>query len=103
MALSNIFKEPRRELTEQAIGTGAVLMGIAAFCLADNWLADSLVRQDSPGEWWGARVLAVGVLIIGAILTRGLTLLAHQIGDSICNAFQARGIHLRPRNRATRR
>lgn len=105
MALKNIFNEPRREIVEQVVGMGAVLIGIAAFCLADNWIAHALIEGDPYGNLGvgAARAISVVILMVGIIAVAVFTVLAHEIGDSICNAFQARGIHLRPRNRPVRR
>jgi H+/Cl- antiporter ClcA len=101
MALSNIFREPRREITETVVGIAvvAVLLG------ADYFAAREL--QKIPG-WSDCPLLVAMVLIPGAIaMGWGLGLfrlpqIAHAIGEDACEALQRHGIHLRPRNRVRR-
>lgn len=102
MALSNIFREPRREITESAVGTvlaGGLIYADYAFgywlsnyagCYSSN---DGICRHEIP---WG-----LGMLIgLFCMIVLGLFIfLTHEIGDAICNALQRQGIHLRPRNR----
>ena len=99
MALSNIFREPRREITESVVG----LCVFAVFALADWWFASWLADCPACGPTappWVLRMLLsllVGVMLV--ILGCGVLLFTHALGDAICNALQARGIHLRPRER----
>lgn len=96
MALSNIWREPRRELTESVVGVG--VMG--AFFYGDYWLAVWLNSQDPKHAgilcWMlvGAGILALAVLIAGSLI-----LFTHFIGEEICNSLAKRGIELRPQRR----
>lgn len=98
MALSNMLNEPRRELTETAVGIGVA----AGVCLLDyafaNWLAD--VTAGTPARAPLAIWLAVGLVVI---IFGGMAIVAiHAIGDATCNALQRQGVHLRPRRRYVR-
>lgn len=100
MALSNILREPRREITESVVGL-AIFGGLI---LADYkfgvWLqaeagyetlSNGLTKYNVP---WPAGMYFGLIGIIGII---GVLLLTHALGDAICNSLQRNGIHLRPR------
>jgi hypothetical protein len=101
MALSNIFREPRREITETVVGVALITIPV----VADYFAARGL--QKMPG--WGDIPLFLGMtfvplalfsaVILGAFVLFQIPLLVHSIGESACDALQRRGIHLRPRNR----
>ena len=94
MALSNIFREPRREITESAVG-------IAAFAL--------LVYGDYEFASWfhevtkpvGACPIPIGMIlgVIAALLGIGALFLTHAIGEGVCNSLARRGVELRPKRR----
>jgi hypothetical protein len=97
MALSNIFREPRRELIEQGVGlvgfTGLVLCDQAAaaiMCL----VVDGTTSVEAA-EWAVASAMAIplGFMIVGVMV------LMHAAGEALCNSLQSRGVHLRPRQR----
>jgi hypothetical protein len=102
MALSNIFREPRREITETVVGMALVTVPIAADYFA------ALGLQKLSGGWnefpwpWGMVFVPFGVIIVatvGAAVGLGFPLVVHAIGEIACEALEERGIHLRPRNR----
>lgn len=106
MTLSNIFREPRREITESAVGLA--IFGVAIW--ADYEFAVWL--QDYAGYYTGANNVTkaecpwpLGMMLgmMGTIaLTLGTAIImvaSHALGDAVCNALQARGIHLRPKRR----
>ncbi len=95
MALSNIGREPRREITEQVFGLivlGALIAGDYKFGL---WF-----KQATGGDKYGCPwplgmlfgVLAGGVLIL-------LWYIAHAIGEIVCDWLKAIRVDPRPRNR----
>lgn len=94
MALSNIVREPRREITESAVGIALV----AAFVAGDYWF--SLWLQNAMGGWsycpWPLGMWAGVALALGLVL---VTVITHAIGEEVCDALQRRGVHLRPRQR----
>jgi len=97
MALSNIFREPRREITESVVGVGALLVFGGGYVRLIVWLADSLYR---PGDNYSGDLFACFLFSIVAMIVIWIVVaVAHRIGEAICNALQASGIHLRPRQR----
>jgi hypothetical protein len=105
MALSNIFREPRREITETVVGVALITIPVVADYFA------ALELQKLSGGWgvfpWPIGMLFVPlVVILGAMavvaVALGFPLVVHAIGEDACEALQRRGIHLRPRNRVRR-
>jgi len=98
MALSNIFREPRREITETIVGTVVV----AAVLVPDYYFAQwfQLVRgPDNPCPWPMAMIIGLFLfLLLFAIVIIG-PIGIHAIGEGICNSLERRGVHLRPRQR----
>lgn len=96
MALSNIFREPQREITESLIGIALFGVAMAADYAFADWF---VVAAGAPPPRFAG--IALGI-VIGVFLTfAGIALLfiTHFIGEAICNAIQRNGIHLRPRDR----
>ena len=99
MALTNIFREPRREITETLVG--AVVLG--GLLYGDYILATALPIPDgllSYGEIIALRMLIQPIVVVLALVGLWLALACiHAAGEGICNRLQASGIHLRPRRR----
>lgn len=99
MALSNIWREPRREITESAVGlaiAGGYLYLLCRFAgWFAHWRAGSAYRDPNGGDYFGGAVTGIGVTI-GVII---LLLVSHAIGEGVCNGLARRGIELRPRKR----
>ncbi len=100
MALSNILKEPRREITETLLGFAVVVTVIGVPLLADYglaiWLEDG--KHSLPERMlFGPLIALTGIALI-ALLTM-VTYLIHEIGEAICNSLEAKGVQLRPRQR----
>ena len=97
MALSNIFREPRREITESVVGIAAfAVLGAADWWFA-TWFANAVWV---PGDdWWSWMVvgLAFGALIVFGLLL--LTLFVHYIGEELCDFLENRGVDPRPKQR----
>lgn len=101
MALSNIFREPRREIIETAVG----VVCFVPFAVAVYEFACFI--SDNPGGLSGAPfvvyvvfsaawlVLAIG---FGWMALCEALRAAHAIGESLCDALERGGIHLRPRD-----
>ena len=101
MALSNIFNEPRREITETAVGFAIVAPVISVWVATSLWMARADYSYENHPI--ACTVLAFFLVLMGmmasfAILS-GFFLLVHSIGEGFCDALQRRGIHLRPRRR----
>lgn len=103
MALSNIFREPRREITESVVGIVAVGTTIALAFYIDNlfarWFASQMRHPDS-GDWYFGMFIGFIGMIAALFIGSGLLVITHEIGDSLCDALEAWGIQMRPRNRA---
>jgi len=99
MALTNIFREPRREITESVIG----ITIIGALGYADLKFARWLQEVSGPGynEVPWPLGMMVGLLVAAVFIF--LLFLTHEVGDSICDALAERGLELRPKNRPGRR
>jgi len=103
MALSNIFREPRRELTETAVG----LFVAAPLCWGWYLAADSFARSGACGQDCDsyAEGFVVGIMLTGIVGVIGIAVILlcafgiHTMGEGICNALERRGVHLRPRRR----
>lgn len=100
MALSNIFKEPRREITESAVGIALFLLPTYLDYRFARWLEIASTGLHGTGCPW-----PLG-LILGACLMAfcffglmGIAYGTHAIGEGICNMLAERGLELRPRNR----
>lgn len=98
MALSNIFNEPRREITESLVGIAIVSLGVgvcAGFVALEWWFDPTLLLTDAVLKL--LILAACGAILVFAVVV--FLHVTHALGDAACNAFQARGIHLRPRVR----
>ena len=94
MSISNVFREPRRELTEQLVGAavvGVLLLFDWRFAL---WFQASVNPADKEFRIVGL-IVGLGCLA----LLSGLTVFTHFIGEQVCDSLQRRGLHLRPRVR----
>ncbi len=104
MALSNIWNEPRREITESVVGFISVIgLYIAPGIAFGFWLGPKVA--DTPGK---GNCLETCSIILSSLFLWPLTLAViaavsaflifgtHSIGESICDALQNRGIRLRP-------
>lgn len=105
MALSNVFREPRREITETLVGVGVVVLPVTLFFFLDYHFAVWLFAQTAKADGTGGIPLFAGMVlgtvgsVMGGVLTAMLSVLVHAIGEDVCDALQRGGIHLRPRER----
>jgi hypothetical protein len=95
MALSNMMREPRREITETLVGIAAVAAVIGGDYLFASWLCQDVPRAEYPAD-----VIMTMVLGIAALMT-GLAILniIHAIGENVCASLDRNGIQLRPKQR----
>lgn len=102
MALSNIFREPRREITEQAAG----LLGLAVLLLPAILMTLDYSKIEHTGGMPPTFLMAgfLGIATgIGWMVLLGLALLTHRIGEELCDFLANRGLELRPKNRKNRK
>jgi hypothetical protein len=96
MALSNIFKEPVREITESVVGV--VMCGL--FLYGVHFIADWIVlnsAEDAKSRMPIVLGYIVAIFFLG--LAFGALFLIHFIGEELCDALANRGLELRPRRR----
>jgi len=95
MALSNMRREPRREITETVVGLALVATLPAADCVF------AACVHDPYGFWdgMGLGVVLLGAIALGLILLCALALIIHALGEATCNALERGGVQLRPRQR----
>lgn len=91
MALSNIFREPRREITETLVGIVAAIVFMVLPCYFGSWLSHF---KDGPPLLLGAML---GLALEGFVV--GMFFFIHFIGEEVCDWLDDRGLALRPRNR----
>jgi hypothetical protein len=100
MALNNIFREPRREITESVLGLAAVI----TVAYLDYHL--SAVIKSYP-SFKGSDISVIAITIpwlvgAGTAILWLFLQVTHMIGEGICNSLARRGLELRPRKRASR-
>lgn len=97
MALSNIFREPRREITESALGIGALAIVLYPDYRFAIWLqAQTIDPHGNFGCPWplGMIVGFICLFFFGLVLFT-----THSIGEGICNFLARHGAELRPKQR----
>ena len=101
MALSNIFREPRREITEQVFGTAAVGIPIAFVWWASGQAPAGFYGAGAAGyAERGLMMLAIMLAgVVGLFAVVGLSLFVHSVGEDICGALARHGADPRPRQR----
>jgi hypothetical protein len=102
MALSNIFNEPRREITESVVGTLVVLALLFVDYRFGRWWQQILenTHRHPPGFWHGFFVIGMvfGALAIAAAYPL-LAVFPHFIGEVVCGFLANLGLELRPKER----
>ena len=101
MALSNILREPRRELTETAVGLAIVVPLIYADYSFGQWLQD-YAGYDKHGDAHLPWVIGMGVGTLAGIAISLSAIIIHALGTAICDTLDKHDIHLRPRQRPTK-
>jgi hypothetical protein len=96
MALSNIFREPRREITESAVGIGIVVLFLFLDSYFASWMQGLTVTSPGGRVPIGVCYLAGLLALIVVALFLGFT---HFVGEEICDALAKRGLELRPKIR----
>lgn len=100
MALSNMVKEPRREIIETIVGLGLFSLFVFAdywfavwFSYVTSWIGSNGLQYDIP---WPVGML---VGIIGLIIAIPIIVFIHFIGDEMCNGMRNLGYDPRPTKR----
>lgn len=95
MALSNIGREPRREITEQLFGVAVLGALIVADYNFGLWFQKITGGPDHGCPWPVGMIAGVMVFII----LIGLWFAAHELGEIVCGWLKAIRIDPRPRQR----
>lgn len=115
MALSNIFREPVREINETLIG----LVALIPFCAADYFLTRFWYHFYAVAAYardltivpfllcllFTPTALLVGVIAVALVLLflylfiEWVAASVHKLGEAACNALEEQGFCLRPRQR----
>lgn len=98
MALSNIFREPRREITESMVGVLIAIFFVGIFFGADYKIVTDIGVNSTQDLVLGMIVIGVA-MTIGAFVLSGIIVGTHALGELICNRLEGANIHLRPRER----
>ena len=99
MALTNILREPRRELTEQTFGFLAIGGFVALDLLIGTGFCLLLHGTVHVGKGEFTACCLVGVFIIFALAAT--VFIMHIIGEGICNAMARSGYDPRPQRGTT--
>lgn len=100
MALSNIGREPRREITESLLGTILVFGLIFVDWKFGHWVQAVASVGAPPGSWDGFWIVGMLIGAIGIVLIYPLLFLfPHFIGEIFCDALKGMGIDPRPKQR----
>lgn len=96
MALSNIFREPRREITETVVGVLAVTpLMWTAYAFA-NWFVTAV---ENPPPYVIALVMGAVVSLVALMVVWVTLYLTHVVGEVTCGLLENAGLRLRPRRR----
>lgn len=96
MALSNVFREPRREITEQLAG----LMVFAGVLGVDLPFALWFQRETGLTPFVPGVIAGLICGFLGGVMSFLIFgLVMHAVGEGVCNALARRGLELRPKNR----
>ncbi len=98
MALSNIFNEPKREITETVVGLSLIGIFVAADYSFALWFQDITGGPERGVPWWLGIIAGVSFGIAGVLMM----LRIHTLGERVCDSLQRHGIHLRPKRRRVR-
>ena len=101
MALSNIFREPKRELIEQWYGFVAFVVFAVGLVICDLAIVALNMEIGWVRPFWDWKDIEAGQIfaIPGLFIVAFFVYLIHDLGEAVCNGMQARGRDPRPKNR----
>jgi hypothetical protein len=100
MALSNIRKEPQREITESLLGIVALAGVLWLDYLGSLWFYTYTGGDKYRGCPWeiGIFILPLTLALL-FFLGMGILYGTHALGEILCEALAARGLELRPKRK----
>lgn len=96
MALTNILREPRRELTETVVGLALVGPLVVADYYFAAWL-QSADHEPNPLPIPLGMILGVSSLVGCVAVLVAVLMVVHVIGEALCDSLARHGRELRPR------
>jgi hypothetical protein len=104
MALNNIFNEPRREITEQVLGTVALFGGGYLFWVVDSFVSHWILthdglHHDNTDHYYVAMFFVPIIAFVVWFIFEGIMHLIHWVGEKVCAAMANRGFDPRPTQR----
>jgi hypothetical protein len=100
MALSNVVREPRRELIESAVGLSLVGVAIWADWRYASWCLEGYAPNPAEVPY---PIMFFVLLVVGLVLAAiafGILVAAHGIGNWLCDGLERHwGLRLRPKQR----
>lgn len=99
MALSNIFLEPRREITETLVGITAVIGPVYLDYLFASWLKVASSSPNAPNPHGLPIPLGMVIGFAATLIICVAFIFIHYVGEEICDFLARRGLHLRPTQR----
>ena len=102
MALNNIGREPRREITESAIGILATIVWLGVAFLVAAHFDPYYVNgpQDYRPSWaFSVSFITFVIATVGPVLLFGVLFITHALGEEVCDWLKALRIDPRPRQR----
>jgi len=95
MALSNLPREPRREITETLIG----LLVIVPVAVIIHLIAGLFPHKDPYIDVFFSHFFALFIVGFGLFFLWLGVIAIHNLGENVCNALAKKGLELRPRRR----
>jgi uncharacterized BrkB/YihY/UPF0761 family membrane protein len=99
VALSNVFREPRRELIETGVGAVIVAGIVVITTIPATYIANTMTRVDPKFDYSLAFVLGVAIVVVAGLLTCLIAMIVHSVGEEVCDKLEKNGIRLRPKER----
>lgn len=102
MALSNMIKEPQREITETLVGFLIAAPFVYVDVLFAQWFVVSIpALAEVENAVVQVMCLLLGMAAGAAVIAIffGVLAIIHDIGESLCTALEGRGVQMRPRER----
>jgi hypothetical protein len=88
MSLANILNEPKKELTESALGIIAVSIAASPAAVFAYWFAGKM--QDEHTGWGFCFFLGFSLALFGYFLMAAIVAFTHFVGEQIVKAYQQR-------------
>jgi undecaprenyl pyrophosphate phosphatase UppP len=99
MALSNIFREPRREITETLLGIILAVALVWGDILLALSIANHTPQKETTSDIVGLALIIPVTVVPAVIMGWGLLMATHFLGEKFCDFLARRGLDPRPKQR----